>query len=344
MSRGALQKILRRSRYEKRTKQTFFTRSEKWSENWSSRFEPKILLISFSRGWSPPLPPLHNQIYSRFWYAFSLFLRKFHSINPFNSNICELGRAGSLRKRWNFHVRLSAKRILSYFQPNADHFRTRSGVMRWLCTMNVRNEPVQEMFCVVKNDTPPVCTWKFCEFQHRKSISIWGIDLIVWRGLIISEIGILSSGNQVSQFLLPFNHLYQACSGPGLREVPVDTLQLSGSRKICISFRNLEDENGKTESWRNTYHGVNLKKMRFVPGGFSCTNSPTSCTWWKVVDGFKRNIVSLPKHHIRISRVFATLMRPIVRNTECDPLVFTTPVGATHCFLEHLQFYQNPTD
>ena len=82
--------------------------------------------------------------------------------------------------------------------------------------------------------------------------------------------------------------------------------------------------------------------MRFVPGRFSCTNSPTSCPWRKVVDGYKRNIVSLPKHHIRISLVFATLMRPIVRNTECDPLVFTTPVGATHCFLQHLQFYQNP--
>ena len=89
--------------------------------------------------------------------------------------------------------------------------------------------------------------------------------------LIIPEIGILSFGsfgNQVSEFLLPFNHLYQACSGPGLREVPVDTFQLSGSRKICTSFGNLEDENGKTESCRNTYRGVDLKKMRFVPEGF----------------------------------------------------------------------------
>ena len=65
--------------------------------------------------------------------------------------------------------------------------------------------------------------------------------------LIIPEIGILSSRNQVSEFVLPFYHLYQACSGPGLREVPVDTFRLSGSRKICISFGNLEDENGKTE-------------------------------------------------------------------------------------------------
>ena len=109
-------------------------------------------------------------------------------------------------------------------------------------------------------------------------------------------------------------------------------------------FRNLEHENSETESWRNTYRGVDLEKNRFVPGEFSCTNSPTSCTWRKVVDGYKRNIVSLPKHHIRISRVFAALMRPIVRNTECDPLVFTTPVVATHCFLQHLQVYQNPDD
>jgi hypothetical protein len=142
--------------------------------------------------------------------------------------------------------------------------------------------------------------------------------------------------DSVSEFLLPFNHLYQTCSGPGLREVPVDTFQLSSSRKICISFGNLEDGNGKTRSLRNTYRGVDLQKMRFVPGGFSCTNSPTSCTWRKVVDGCNRNIFSLPKHHIRISRVFATLMRPIVRNTECDPLGFTTSVGATHCFLQHL--------
>ena len=92
------------------------------------------------------------------------------------------------------------------------------------------------------------------------------------------------------------------------------------------------------------FSAIDLKKIRFVPGALSCTKSPTSCTWRKVVNGYKRNIVSLPKHHIRISRVFASLMKPIVRNTECDPLIFTTPVGATHCFLQHLQFYQNPAD
>jgi len=115
-------------------------------------------------------------------------------------------------------------------------------------------------------------------------------------------------------------------------EVPVDRFQLSGSRTICISFGNRKDENGKTERWRNTYRGVDLKKMTV----FSWTNSPTSCTWRKVVDGYNRNIVSLLKHHIRISRVFATLMRPIVRNTGCDSVFLTTSVGATHYFLQHL--------
>jgi len=41
---------------------------------------------------------------------------------------------------------------------------------------------------------------------------------------------------------------------------------------------------------------------------------------------------------------FATLVLPIVGNTGCDPLFFTTPVGATHSFVQHLQFYRNPTD
>jgi len=55
MSRGALQKLNRRSRYEKWTKLVLCTQSKKGSENRSSRFEPKILWISFSRGSGPPL-------------------------------------------------------------------------------------------------------------------------------------------------------------------------------------------------------------------------------------------------------------------------------------------------
>ena len=57
-------------------------------------------------------------------------------------------------------------------------------------------------------------------------------------------------------------------------------------------------DDGEGEVWKYLEEGVE----------FSCTNSPTSCTWRKVADGYKRDIVSLPKHHIRIIRVFATLM------------------------------------
>jgi len=39
----------------------------------------------------------------------------------------------------------------------------------------------ENFFCVVKRETPPGWRWKFCEFQHRKSISV--SNLIVWRGL-----------------------------------------------------------------------------------------------------------------------------------------------------------------
>jgi len=143
--------------------------------------------------------------------------------------------------------------------------------------------------------------------------------------LIIPEIGKFSSGNKLSEFQLPFNHLYQACSGPGLGEVPVYTSQLSGSRKICISFGILEDENGKTESWRNTYRGVDLKKLKFVPGGFWCASSPTSCTWRKTVDWYNRNIF-----------VYQSIMFELVVSLQpwCDPLFETR--GATHCFLQHM--------
>ena len=116
------------------------------------------------------------------------------------------------------------------------------------------------------------------------------------------------------------------------------TLWVSGRWVSCLSdllfsrfpkdihiFRAPGSWNWQNRELRNTYRGVDLKKTRFVPGRFSCTNSPPSCTWRKVVDGYNRNIFSLPNHHIRISRAFATLVRPIVRNTGCDPL-----------FLQHL--------
>ena len=55
----------RRRRYEKRTEQIFCTRSEKGLENRSSHFEPKILLISFSRGSGPPL---NNSVNNSVWF------------------------------------------------------------------------------------------------------------------------------------------------------------------------------------------------------------------------------------------------------------------------------------
>ena len=54
VSRG-LTEIAEANRYEKRTKVVFCTNSKKGLENRSSRFEPKISLISFSRGSGPPL-------------------------------------------------------------------------------------------------------------------------------------------------------------------------------------------------------------------------------------------------------------------------------------------------
>jgi len=128
------------------------------------------------------LPPPHNQIYSRFWYAFSLFLSEFHSVNPFNGNFCEPGRARFAEKKMEFPSQVVSKTYSTLFSAKFGPFRTRSGAVCRPCTINVRNEPVQEMFCVVKCETSPVLRWKLCEFQHRKSISISGINLIVWRG------------------------------------------------------------------------------------------------------------------------------------------------------------------
>jgi len=44
--------------------------------------------------------------------------------------------------------------------------------------MNVRNDPVRVMACVVKRETPPTWRWKLCEFQHGKGISESGINWV----------------------------------------------------------------------------------------------------------------------------------------------------------------------
>lgn len=82
--------------------------------------------------------------------------------------------------------------------------------------------------------------------------------------LKIPEIRIFSSG-RVFEFLLPFDHLYQARSGPDLCKIPVGTCQLSSSQKIRGSFGFLEVEIGEIDGKSNTYRGVDVNTTRFVP-------------------------------------------------------------------------------
>jgi len=104
-----------------------------------------------------------HQIYSRIWHAFSLSLRKLHSVNPFDSNFCKAGRAGWLRKRWNFRLTLSAKRTAFYFLPNSTRSRTHSGAMhderaKWTSSYHGLRS---------KTWNPPEWRWKLCEFQQK---------------------------------------------------------------------------------------------------------------------------------------------------------------------------------
>jgi len=121
------------------------------------------------------------------------------------------------------------------------------------------------------------------------------------------------SGPVVTLSML-FSRSHWSASQQALPKTQCVPLQLSHtlSTKVYIFW-----EPGRWK-WQNRKLKEHLpwgrsQKMRFVLGGFSCTNSPTSCTWRKIVDGYKRNIVSLPKHHIRISRAFATLMWLLIR-------------------------------
>ena len=90
--------------------------------------------------------------------------------------------------KMEFPSQVVSKKYSTLFSAKFGPFRTRSGAMCRPCTINVRNEPVQEMFCVVKCETPPVLRWNLFEFQDGKSISILGINLIVWRGWL-REVG-----------------------------------------------------------------------------------------------------------------------------------------------------------
>jgi len=83
---GPLQKLPSQSRYEKWTWHVFCTTSKKGLENRSSRFEPQISWISFSRSSGPPLnPPFFVLWFSSsegFWnfYYTSQILKMFQTL------------------------------------------------------------------------------------------------------------------------------------------------------------------------------------------------------------------------------------------------------------------------
>jgi len=100
------------------------------------------------------LPSPHNQIYSRFWYAFSLFLRKFYSVNPFYGNFCEPGRAWFAEEKMEFPSQVVSKTysILIFGQIRTDFEPVQGpcvGHARWTCGMNLWS------FCVANHETPP---------------------------------------------------------------------------------------------------------------------------------------------------------------------------------------------
>ena len=113
------------------------------------------------------------------------------------------------------------------------------------------------------------------------------------------------------------------------RTLWVSSQYISNSRfpKDMHIFGLLEVEIGKTIDWRNTYRGVDLNTTRFVLGGFSCTNSPLSYTWRKVMNGYTRTFFSLPKHHIRICRAFRNFSATYCSKHDRFTLFETCSVG-----------------
>jgi len=92
------------------------------------------------------LPPPHNQFYSWFWYAFSLFLMKFHSVKPFNGNFCELGRAWFAEKKMEFPSQVVSKTYSILFSAKFGPFSKPFGGCasavhderaEWTCSRNV---------------------------------------------------------------------------------------------------------------------------------------------------------------------------------------------------------------
>jgi len=130
-----------------------------------SNCSTSLFYQSRAPAWLSPPPP--NVIYSWFWYAFSLFLRKIHSVQTFKDNFCEPGRAVHWEKDGNSISGCQQNIFYSIFSQIRTVFEPVQGP----CTMNVRNELVHVMVCVVKRESPSVWRWRLCEFQHGKSVS-----------------------------------------------------------------------------------------------------------------------------------------------------------------------------
>ena len=93
--------------------------------------------------------PLHTNLFP-ILYAFSLFLSEFHSVILFNGNFCEPGRARFAEKKMEFPSQVVSKTYSTLFSAKFGSF---SNSFRGRVSINVRNEPVQEMFYVVKCET-----------------------------------------------------------------------------------------------------------------------------------------------------------------------------------------------
>ena len=111
--------------------------------------------------------------------CFSLFIRKFHCVHPSNGNFCEAGQAQFAEKDGNFISGCQQNVFYSIFYRFEAVFEPVQGSF----TMNVQNEPLHGMTCVVKRGTPSNGRCKLCEFRDKKEIIFRGANSILLRGL-----------------------------------------------------------------------------------------------------------------------------------------------------------------
>ena len=109
-------------------------------------------------------------MYYRNWFAFSLSPRKFHSLNIFNSNFCESGRAWFAEKIMEFPSRVVSKTNSILFSARSAVYDERAeGTSSWhgLCS-KIWNPPRMEV------QTLRVSTWK----KDVRRLSFGNIDWI----------------------------------------------------------------------------------------------------------------------------------------------------------------------